>query len=314
MDEIKEIYKEIKKANKIVITTHIRADGDCVGSSIGLREIIKSTFPEKTVKATYEYLGYLPFLGKPDNVTDEDFETSLIISVDNASLKRANDPRIAKSNNIIKIDHHPNVEPFGKINWVEDERCACAEMIFDFYLRFKSNKISKLGIEALFTGIITDSGRFKYAGVTGNTLIKVGMMYQMGLDGSRILNILDETTLEELDFKGYVLTHLEKTENGVLYIKITPEAREKYNVTYDDASNMVGSLSNVKGYPIWALFNELSPTEIRCRVRSLGIKINDVCARFGGGGHENASGIVAKDYATVDEIIKSLDERAKEEK
>ena len=311
MNIYRQIYKEIKKHDKILITTHIRADGDCVGSAIGLREIIKSTFPNKSVKALYENISYLDYLGKTDNAEDIEFLDSLIISVDNSVKSRANDPRIASATKIIKIDHHPNVEPFGYINFVEEEKCACAEMIFDMFLKFPKASISPLGIEALYTGIVTDSGRFKFSGVTGETMKKVGMMYDTGLDAQKILNRLDETTFEEVKFKGYIEQNIKSTPNGVLYIKINPEIREEYDVEYDEASNMVNALGNIKDHPIWILINEYKEDEIRCRVRSIGIPINKVAESFGGGGHANASGIVVKDYETVDKILEALDELLK---
>lgn len=310
MNIYKAIWKKIKENNKIIITSHIRADGDCVGCAIGLREIIKATYPQKDVRALYENLDYLDYLGKSDKAEDSEFPASLIISVDNSNIGRANDIRAKNGKEIIKIDHHPNTEPFGnEINFVDENKCACAEMIFDLYLMNRRAVISILGLEALFTGIVTDSGRFKYPGVTGATLEKVGMMYDMGLDGNKILNLLDEVTMEELRFKGFVLSNMETTEHGVLYIKIKPTDREKYNVAFDDASNMVNSMAGVKGSPIWVLFNEDKPDAIRCRVRSIGIPINDVCFKFGGGGHENAGGIVVKDYAGVDAILHDLDEK-----
>lgn len=310
MNIYKQIWKKIKQYDSIIITTHLRADGDCVGSGIGLREIIKASFPNKKVKCIHENLDYLDYLGKGDEATDEEFKESLIISVDCGNVSRAVDERLTTGLELIKIDHHPNIEPFGtEINFVQEEKCACAEMIFDLYLMNKGASITKLGIEALYTGIITDSGRFKYPGVDGNTMKKVGIMYDLGLDGNRILNLLDRTTLEELRFKGYVLSHLEKTKHGVIYIKITPETREEYNVSYDDASNMVNSMSGVEGSPIWILINEYKPDEIRCRVRSINVAINDVAQEFGGGGHANASGIVVHDYETVDKILEALDKK-----
>ena len=310
MNIYKQIWKKIKQYDSIIVTTHLRADGDCVGSGIGLREIIKASFPNKKVKCIHENLDYLDYLGKGDEATDEEFKESLIISVDLGNVSRAVDERLTTGLELIKIDHHPNIEPFGtEINFVQEEKCACAEMIFDLYLMNKGASITKLGIEALYTGIITDSGRFKYPGVDGNTMKKVGIMYDLGLDGNRILNLLDRTTLEELRFKGYVLSHLEKTEHGVIYIKITPETREEYNVSYDDASNMVNSMSGVEGSPIWILINEYKPDEIRCRVRSINVAINDVAQEFGGGGHANASGIVVHDYETVDKILEALDKK-----
>ncbi|MCR5741193.1 MAG: bifunctional oligoribonuclease/PAP phosphatase NrnA [Gammaproteobacteria bacterium] len=310
-----QIWNKIKKHDSIIITTHIRADGDCVGSGIGLRELIKATYPEKNVKCVHENLSYLKFLGKGDEVSDEEFKNSLVISVDCANVSRSSDERVTTGLELIKIDHHPNKEPFGtEINFVQDEMCACAEMIFDLYLVNKKAKISKLGVNALFTGIVTDSGRFRYSGVTGDTMKKIGIMYDLGADVQNIYIELDKVSLEELRFKGYVLESLERTENGVLYIIIDEEARNKYNVSYDEASNMVNALSGVDGSPIWVLFNNVDGTEVRCRLRSQGIAINDVAEKYGGGGHANASGIVTKDPANVPLILKDLDLKLKEYK
>lgn len=311
MNIYKEIINEIKKNDKIIITTHVRADGDCVGSAIGLREMIKHTFKGKDVKASYEYVDYLKFLGRCDEIEDSEFENALVISVDNAELSRANDKRIEKASKIIKIDHHPNVNPFGYINFVEDEKSSCAEIIFDLFLKLPRRKISIKGLEAIYTGMMTDTGFLKYKSVTGDTFKKIGLLYDFGVDGTKIRNILDEISMEELRLKGYVFEHMESTPNGVLYAIITPEIREKYNVEYDEASNMVGALANVEGHPIWVLVNEYKPDEIRCRVRSLEIPINEVARNFGGGGHKNASGIVVKDYETVNKILNALDELLK---
>ena len=307
-----KIWKKIKEYNKIIITTHIRADGDCVGSGIGLRELIKTTYPEKDVKCLHENVDYLKFLGESDTCSDEEFKDALVISVDNASVRRASDPRLTTGKELIKIDHHPNNEPFGtEINFVQDDKCACAEMIFDLYLVNKKAKISELGVNAIFTGIVTDSGRFKYSGVTGDTMKKIGIMYDLGVDAVNIYEELEKVSLEELKFKGYVLSHLETTPNGVLYIKINEKIRNEFNVEYDEASNMVNSMSGVEGSPIWVLFNEYKEDEIRCRVRSFGVKINDVAEKYGGGGHENASGIVVNSYEIVDKILNDLDEKLK---
>ena len=301
-----QIWKTIKKYNNIIITTHLRADGDCVGSGIGLRELIKSTYPEKNVKCIHENLGYLKFLGNGDTATDEEFENALVISVDCSTLKRTNEPRLTTGLELIKIDHHPNVEPFGtNINFVQDEKCACAEMIFDLYLVNKKAKLSKLGAEALFTGIVTDSGRFKFSGVTGDTMKKIGMMYEFGIDAIKVYTELEKISLEELRFKGYILQSMETTENGVLYIKINEELRNKFNVEYDEASNMVNSMSGVDGSPVWVLINQYSENEIRCRVRSLGVVINDVAAKYGGGGHK-AVGTCQFDDETMDSKIEEL--------
>lgn len=309
-----EIWKRIKKYDHIIITSHLRADGDCVGSAIGLREIIKATFPKKDVKAIHENIDYLSFLGKSDEATDEEFKNALVISVDDANVSRAVDQRLTTGLELIKIDHHPNVEPFGTtINFVEEEKVACAEMIIDMFLVNKA-KITPLGVEALFTGLVTDSGNFKYPGVTYETMYKVSMLYKLGLDAQKVYLELGRTTLEELNFKGWVLQNIKRTPNGVLYIKITPEDRERFNVSYDQASNMVNSMSGVDGSLIWILINEYNSDEIRCRVRSVKVPINEISASFGGGGHANASGIVVKSYEIVDQILDALDKVLKDYK
>ncbi|MCB9498503.1 MAG: bifunctional oligoribonuclease/PAP phosphatase NrnA [Bacillales bacterium] len=312
MNYYKAIYKKIKANENIIVVSHIRADGDCVGSAIGLREIIKATFPKKNVKALHENASYLSFLGKSDEAEDNEFKDALVISVDNSNIARTNEPRIKDAKEIIKIDHHPNTEPFGsEINFVEEEKCATAEIIFDLYLNFPRASITMKGLEALYTGIVTDSGRFKYPGVDGGTMAKVGIMYDLGLDGISILNKLDEVEESALRFKGFVLLNMERSEGGILYIKIKTADREKYGVSYDDASNMVNAMAGIKDCPIWVLFNENKPDEVRARVRSIGIPINDVCFTFGGGGHENAGGIILKSFDEADEVIKALEEKLK---
>lgn len=311
MNIYKKIFNEIKKNKKIIITTHIRADGDCVGSAIGLKEMIKAMYKDKIVLATYESISYLPYLPKCDEISDEDFKDALVISVDNADLSRANDNRINTASKIIKIDHHPNRNLFGYINFVEEEKCACAEMIFDFLTNIKHSAISILGLTAIFTGIMTDSGRLKYSGVTGDTYKKIGLMVDMGVDREVIFEALDKVTLTELKFKGFIFDNMKTTEHGLLYVKIKSSDREKYDIKYDEASNMVGELASVEGYPVWALFNEYKEDEVRCRIRSSRVVINDIAESFGGGGHAFASGIVTDSFGTVDKIIEAIDNKLK---
>ena len=137
----KQILDKIKENNRIIITRHIRPDGDCYGGTTGLREIIKDSFPNKEVSLfTNDTAQYLEFLGLSDEDKGIDYyKDALVIVLDTATKDRISNLYFENAKEIIKIDHHIETDPYGSINWVEDYRSSLCEMIVDFYLSFIKN-------------------------------------------------------------------------------------------------------------------------------------------------------------------------------
>jgi len=313
--KLTDIYAQIKKYNKIIISVHKRPDGDCLGTAFGLKDIIKTTWPEKEVYVLGEYVGYLDFLGKTDEIEDVVFEGSLFISVDTAGKDRIFDQRFTKSEMMIKIDHHIAVEDFGDIDYVDITRPASTLIIMDLFREFQDVlKMTSVGARALYTGTLTDTGRFKYSGVDGETFRSVAILYDNGLDSREIFDYLDVRTDELTRFKGFFLQNFKKTKNGVAYIKILPKHIKKFKVTLEEASSLVNELGYFAECPIWILFAEYEGGVVRARMRSKGPAINELANKYQGGGHAMACGANLGTWKRTNLLIAEADELAKKYK
>ncbi len=314
-EKLREIKEAIEEFNRIIIFPHGRPDGDCIGTSFGLKNIINETWPNKEVYVSGESSLFTGFIGTPELVADELLEDALAISVDTANSNRIADQRFKECKKLIKIDHHIPVENFGDIDYVDTSRPAAALIILDFYLAFKEElKMSVDGAKALFFGILTDTGRFKYSGVDGDTFRNVASLYDIGLDTNEIYIYLDQKTEEQTRFRGFLLQNYKKTKNGVAYFKVLPEYLEEFGVTLDEASSLVNDLGVFKDCPVWLLFAEYEEKIVRARMRSRGIAINELANKFDGGGHKNACGANLGTWERAEELIEACDLLVKEYK
>ncbi len=310
--KLTEIHEKIKAYKKIIITPHGRPDGDCIGTALGLKDMIASTYPDKEVYVSGEETEYVKFLGRLDTIADDVFEGALVIAVDTASENRIADQRFNKGDFLIKIDHHINVNSYGDLEYVDTSRPAAALIILDLYKLFKDEYVlTKKGAMALYTGTLTDTGRFKYPGVDGDTFRNVAMLYDLGLDTETVYRHLETRSEALIRFKGYVLLNYKKTPNGVVYIEITQELMESYGVTDEEASSLVNELGVFEDGLIWVLLAEYEEKIVRARIRSKGPVINEVAGLFDGGGHARASGANLGTWDRAEKLLEALDEHLK---
>ncbi len=304
---MKRILDKIKKYETIIIHGHKRPDGDCYGAQFGLKDLIKQSFPNKHVYVVGQTSSYVDYVGQVDIVEDHQYQGALSIVVDTAIQDRISDSRYINGKEIIKIDHHIPVEDYGDLMWVDTNFPSCAQMIAYFYYKFKDElKLSKAGAIALYTGIVTDTGRFRYRGVSKLTHQLAGMLLEKGVDVEYIDSHLSKESLSMIALKGYVYTNY-ATTGGFIYAKMTRAVIEKYNVTDEQAASTVNALGGIEGYPVWALFIEY-PNEIRIRLRSSGPTINELANKYGGGGHAKASGARLESWDQLDDFIRDVNE------
>lgn len=307
-----QILEKIKEFNRIIIHMHIRPDGDCYGAGFGLKNIIKESFPDKEVYVVGERAEYVDFVGTPDVIDDELFKDALSIVVDTASESRVSDQRFKLAKYVIKIDHHIPVADYGDLIYVDTTRPATAQIILEFYLQFQEElKLNMEAAKALYTGIVTDTGRFRFRSVTGDTFIAVAHLLDYGLDFVDILSRLSLKSENLMKLQGYVLLNFQKTENGVAYIKMTPDIIEKFDVSLEEATSLVNELSTLEDCPVWILFAEYENNIVRARLRSKGPAINELANKYDGGGHALACGANLGTWEKTDELLKDADELVK---
>lgn len=318
--EIKtKILNKIKEYDKIFIFRHIRNDGDCVGASKGLKRLIQLTYPNKKVYLIdSDNAEYLAFLGPEDEpVADSEYVGALGIVVDTASEARISNKNYTLCKELIKIDHHIPLENYGDIMWVEENRSSACEMIADFYATFKDElKIDTQAATYIYTGMVTDSGRFKYEGVNGQTMRNAAIMLDCGVDTEKLYAHLYLEAFGYLKFKAEIYRRMQITENGVAYIYVDKAMQEEFNLTLEQASACVGTLDSIRGAIAWMVFIENGDEQgtIRVRLRSRFVHINPIAEKYRGGGHACASGATVYGWQEAEQLLADADKHVKEYK
>ena len=302
----KEILKTIEAYERILIHGHIRPDGDCYGSQFGLAEIIKENYPGKDVHVVGDTSDFVSFLGTPEKatITDEMYNGALAIVVDCGSADRVSDQRYQTADKVIKIDHHIAQIHYGDIVYVEEESPACCQIITRF-AKEMGLKINEKAAFALYTGLVTDTGRFRFRGVDSATFDVASELMKHNVDVELLDNKLSVETMNVIKYKGYVLANACFTDCGVVYVKVTRDVVNQFGLTDEEAASQVGLLGTVEGYPVYLLFMEY-PTEIRIRLRSRGPRVDKLANMYGGGGHEKAAGAHLDSWEELPRFINDI--------
>ena len=310
-NRIKALIKAIKKYDTIIIHRHSRPDGDALGSQLGLKYTILNTFPNKKVYAVGDSNPRLDFLGQMDEIEDSIYANALVIIVDVAVDYMLSDERYKKAQEIYIIDHHTN-----KSNIVDDShfivdstRAAAAELIAEILIKNKF-KLSKESAKLLYTGIVTDSGRFQYNETSSRTLRIAADLLDYSFDPQEIYNKLYVETLEKKKLTAEFTNRFKVTEHNVAYMFNTLEDLKNLNISFNDCSRgMVNTMAGIEGINIWANFTEDENHKVVCEFRSRGFSIVDIAKKYGGGGHDQACGATIDSFKVAQNVLKDFDER-----
>lgn len=310
---IKKIYKKIKKYNTIVIARHIGPDPDAVCSQIALRNTIKATFPSKNVYAVGMSVSRFKSFGTLDKINEEELDNPLLIVLDVPNISRIDGITFSKYNEVIKIDHHPYEDKMGDTELVDTTSCSVAQLIGELVLNTRL-KLTKEVAENIFLGIVSDSDRFLLQYTTAKTFKIVNQIIEKtNLDFTNLYVRLYERPLNEIRFQGYLAQNLITTENGFAYIKITTDDIKNFGVDSSTASNMINNFNYIKEIKVWTFITyDQKSTMYKVNIRSRNVVINDIAAKYHGGGHKFASGVRTTNEVDIDNLIKDLDERCRE--
>ena len=310
----KQIYKEIKKYNDIFIARHIGPDPDALGSQLALKEIIKNIFPKKNVYAIGSPASKFKFIGVLDKVESIP-DNSLLIVLDTPDIKRIDGADINNFITIVKIDHHPKVDSYAKIECIDETASSTSQMILEMIFALNLYIDKSIG-EKLYLGIVSDTDRFLHDYTSVRTFdLVTKLIKKTNINFTKIYEPLYLRPLVEIKFQGYVYQNLEVTDNGLAYIKITDDMMKEFKVDSASAGNMINNLKYVEEILIWVFFSEDKKSNlIRANIRSRGPYINELASRFGGGGHKYASGARLTSWKQADSLIEELDNLLEEYK
>jgi phosphoesterase RecJ-like protein len=304
----RQIIDTIEKYDKIIIHRHVRPDPDAYGSQSGLKELIKVNYPNKQVYAAGTHEESLTYLTRLDQVDRSFYEGALVIITDTGNTERIDGAFYTEGALLMKIDHHPDADPYGDVKWVNTSSSSTSEMIYSLYEEGRESYGWEMTTEAarlLFAGIVGDTGRFLFPSTTVETFNAASELIKFDFNRTELFASMYEVKRELLHLKGYIYQNFTMDANGAAFVKLDKTTLEKFGVTVSDTSQLVGALGDVQGINAWIIFIE-EDDQIRVRLRSKGPVINSLAAEFGGGGHPLASGASVYSWEEADEIIEKL--------
>ena len=308
----KKIFKIIKKYDKIVLARHISPDPDAIASQIALRDSIKLTFPNKEVYAVgtgvhkFKYLGALD---KPDLST---LNNSLLIVLDVPNFYRVDGINGLEYDAILKIDHHPAEDIIGDVDWTDSTKSSTCEMIAELLLYSPLAMDTKIA-EDLYVGMVFDSDRFLLPNTSTETLkTAYELVKTSNINFVNLYDNLYERSINEEKFRAYLINNIEITENRFGFIFVPSEDLKKFNVEPTSVSNQVNDFYFIKELMCWMFVVYDERNDIyKANIRSRGPVINEVAAKYNGGGHKFASGCRTSDYKVIEALAKDLDATCK---
>lgn len=304
-----KILEAIEEYKTIIVHRHVRPDPDAYGSQGGLVEILRKSYPDKKIYAVGKEDPSLYYMRRLDTIEDEVYKGALVIVCDTANVERICDQRYTLGEKLIKIDHHPNEDPYGDLLWVNTSASSCSEMIYDFYLFGKDRglKLNDDGARQLYGGIVGDTGRFIFPSTTRRTFDYAGELIHYNFSRTELYDRMYELNPNIIMLKGYILQNFELNPNGVASVILSKKLLDEYDAKPSEASLLVGILGNVKGIKVWVFFIE-EEDQIRVRLRSKGPVINGIATKFKGGGHPLAAGASIYSWEEAENVLNELDE------
>ena len=311
----RQIYKKIKQYNKIIIARHVGPDPDALGSTLGLKETILATFPNKQVYVVGAPASRHKYIGSLDRFTEDMYDNSLLIVLDTPNISRVDGVDVNRFKYKIKIDHHPFIEKFGDIEYIDDTASSAAQIVVELIKNTKL-KLNKSAAEKLFIGIVGDTNRFLYYYTTCKTFDLVSyMIKETNFDFTSLYEPMYLRSLHDLKFQSYIISKLTLTEDGFGYVKLDQDILDEFEVDASTATNMVNNLTYIEDMYAWAIFAyDKANDNIRGSIRSRGPIINKIAEKYNGGGHIYASGVRISNFDIADNLINDLNDTCREYK
>ena len=303
-----KILNEIKKYNRIILHRHNKPDGDALGSQIGLKHILKENFPEKEIYMVGDAAGRYDFMEDSvmDEISDDLFEGALSMILDCGSSHLISDDRYKLAASTIRFDHHIFCEEIAGLEVVATTFESCCGLLTD-WARACGLKVPSLAAKSLYTGMVTDSGRFRYDATSSRTFALASFLMEQDFDMEEIYRNLYAEDFEGKKLRAQFLLKVQFTEHNVAYIYTTLEELKALNKdTFSISRGMVGTMADTKGVDIWVNFTE-TEAGVLCELRSNCYNINPIAVKYGGGGHQKASGATIPDKETAMAMLADLD-------
>lgn len=303
-NKIKEL---IEKYDRIIIHRHSNPDGDAIGSQVGLKHIIKTNYPEKEVYAVGDASKRYGFIEDcaTDTIPDEYYNGALAFVLDTSAISLISDERYKTADAIVKMDHHIFTEKYADLELIDTSFESCCGLIGMFAME-AGLKLNPTAAKALYTGMITDSGRFRYDSTSAQTFRVASFLMEQKFNTNDIYSNLYADELHFVQLRAKFVLKITLTDAPVSYIYTTLDEANSYGAdTFTISRGMVNTMGDIKGVDIWVNFTE-TENGVLCELRSNKYNINPVAVKYGGGGHQKASGATVKDRAEAMAMLEDL--------
>ena len=300
-----KIISKIEQYDSIVIFGHRNPDGDCYGSQIALRNVLKAKYPSKNVYCVGSGLPkFFNIIGTMDVVSDETITESLAVLLDSNDLERSEDQRIYRALDFAKIDHHIDTFTFKEGPEVIDDKASSTCELIYLFAKENSFEIDLVSASALYLGMMTDTGRFQFANNFVKMFSIVRDLCDLGVDPvllNKVNNLVPEISL---DIKAFIYSRVVKRDDGIIYVVASKRDREILGVTSAQICSNTSLISYVANHPIWFIASETDNGGMQVEMRSSMYNVQEIAVHFGGGGHTFAAGFTIKTFS--EEIINEL--------
>ncbi len=309
-----DILQAIENYDTIIIHRHSRPDGDALGSQIGMKHILLENYPEKAVYTVGDEARFFSFMEDSvmDDIPDSVYEGALAIILDTASTPLISDDRYKMASMRVRLDHHIFCEKIAEHEVVDTSFESCCGLVTQFAVE-SGLKLNKLASKSLYTGMVTDSGRFRYDGTTARTFRLASVLMEAGFDTNELFRDLYADDFESKKLKASFILKIQFTPENVAFIYTDRAEFDSLGLdTFTVSRAMVNTMADIKGVSIWVNFTETAQG-VLCELRSNKYNINPIAVKYGGGGHQKASGATVADRETAMAMLRDLDELTREE-
>ena len=290
----RRICQELLRHRRVVVTSHLRPDGDSIGSSLALAWALKALGTDvRVIHRDRAPIQLTEFPGVGEILIGETLpeETDAVVVLECGDLERTGLTGFA-DRAVINIDHHPGNAGYGTAQWIDGSAAACGEMIFEIIVELGVPLTEHMAIQ-LFVAIVTDTGSFRYPGVSPRTFSISARLLEAGADPASVARkLFDSHTLGRLRLQGAVLQTMEIDETGRLAILRLDNAMLAAAAgTAEETDGLINLPLSVKAIQAAVFFKEAEHDQWRVSLRSKGdVDVGRIARAFGGGGHKNASG------------------------
>ena len=306
------IFELIKKYDTIIIHRHKNPDGDALGAQTGLKLLLKAAFPQKRILAVGDMTPRYAFIcPEMDEVRDEDYQNALAFVLDTSAKALISDERYTTAAATARIDHHIFVERIADVEVTDTSFESCCGMIAALAEECGITP-TPAAAKALYTGMITDSGRFRYDSTSAKTFRLAAFLMEQRFETADIYRNLYADDLFYIQLRAKYTLRINTTPHRVAYIYTTAEEAAAFGAdTFTLSRGMVNVMSEIRGIDSWVNFTE-TEGGVLCEIRSNRYNINPIAVKYGGGGHQKASGATLKNRDEAMALLADLNALSEE--